>query len=394
MLVGDALGQARLGVCDAIRPLVEHLDRSGANPAILGLEQLVEQRIVNQIQSLINPQCLKLSLLVRLRCRPFFQIGQHLAGTALLENTPGLFAVKTVRRSEHCQEGAVVEAGEVCFFNEWPLLDRHTPDAAVDVVAAFVAEVHLAVLDDGVRPVGDVQRSIGAELDVDRAKINTARTQHIRHLLSDVTRVLVADLEPDNTMRAKVAGDRVALPVVREVRAADDLEAAEFRVTPRAHAVEQLGCAGVREIHRARHAVAEPLPAGAVSDKGLAERIVVVPPRIAEAAQENLSFERLGSQSPHAAALEAQHIVRRLHVRPDVNRLVEVQPPIEAPAQRVQNVVRVLGAETGHHHAGLVGLAIAVGIPQMKQLGTLGNINPAVARLDAGRDQQVIGKDG
>ena len=86
--------------------------------------------------------------------------------------------------------------------------------------------------------------------------------------------------------------------------------------------------------------------------------------------------------------------MRRLHVRPDVNRLVEVQPPIEAPAQRVQNVVRVLGAETGHHHAGLVGLAIAVRIPQMKQLGALCNINPAVARLDAGRDQQVVGKDG
>ena len=329
-----------------------------------------------------------------MRCLPFPQIGQHLVDTALLENTSGLFAVKTVRRSEHCQEGAVVEAGEVCFFDERPILDRHPPDTTVDVVAAFVAEIDLAVLNDGVRPVGDVQRSIGTELDVDRAKINTARTQHIRHLLSDVTRVLVADLEPDNAMRAKVTGDRVALPIVREVRAADDLESAEFRITPRAHAVEQLGCAGIREIHRARHAVTEPLSAGAVGDKRLAERIVMVSPRVAEAAQENLSLECLGPQSPHAPTLKAQHLVRRLHVRPDVNRLVEVQPPIEAPTQRVQNVVRVLGAEAGHHHAGLVGLAIAIRIPQMKQLGTLSNINTAVARLDAGRDEQIVGKDG
>ena len=162
MNVSYALGQARLGVWDTIRPLIEHLNRSGANPAVLGLEQLVEQRIVNQIQSLKSPQCLKQSLLIRLLCRPFSQIRQHLAGTAFPENTPGLFAVKSVLRSKHCQKSAVVEAGEVCLFDERPPLYCHTPDAPVDVVAAFVAEVHLTVLNDGVRPVGNVESSIRA----------------------------------------------------------------------------------------------------------------------------------------------------------------------------------------------------------------------------------------
>ena len=49
MFVGDVLGQARLGVGDTIRPLVEHLNGGGSHPGILGREQFVEQRIVNQI---------------------------------------------------------------------------------------------------------------------------------------------------------------------------------------------------------------------------------------------------------------------------------------------------------------------------------------------------------
>ena len=55
--------------------------------------------------------------------------------------------------------------------------------------------------------------------------------------------------------------------------------------------------------------------------------------------------------------------------------------------------MRILGAKPGHHHTRLVSLAIAIRIPQMKQFGTLGNINTAVPRLDAGRDQKVLGKD-
>ena len=44
------------------------------------------------------------------------------------------------------------------------------PDAAVLVVAARVAEVHFAVVDDRVAPVGDVERAVGAELHINGAE--------------------------------------------------------------------------------------------------------------------------------------------------------------------------------------------------------------------------------
>ena len=266
---------------------------------------------------------------------PFFQGGQHAFLAPLLKNTPCFFTIKSVERFQPVQKVAARELRQVDFLDEWPILDCHAPNAPVNVIAAFVPKIDLAVLNDWVRPVGNVERAIGAELDVDRPEMDTPGTEYVRHLLRDVARALVADLEPDDAVRTKIAGDRVALPVVRKMRTANELESAEFRVTPRAHAVEQLRRSGVGEIHRPWHAVTEPLPPGAVRDKRLAELVVMMPPRVAEAAQENLGLERLRPQPPHTAALKPQHLVRCLHVRADVDRLVEVKPSIKPPPKRV-----------------------------------------------------------
>ena len=56
--------------------------------------------------------------------------------------------------------------------------------------------------------------------------------------------------------------------------------------------------------------------------------------------------------------------------------------------------MRVLGAEAGEDDARLVGLAVAVGVAEVEQLGAVGDVRAAVARLDAGRDQQAVGEDG
>ena len=56
--------------------------------------------------------------------------------------------------------------------------------------------------------------------------------------------------------------------------------------------------------------------------------------------------------------------------------------------------MRVLGAEAREDDARLVGLAVAVGVLEVQQLGAVGDVGAAVARLDAGRDQQAVGEDG
>ena len=54
----------------------------------------------------------------------------------------------------------------------------------------------------------------------------------------------------------------------------------------------------------------------------------------------------------------------------------------------------VLGAEAGEDDAFFVGLAIAVGVGEVQQLSTLGDIRAAVAGLDAGGDKEAVGEHG
>ena len=54
--------------------------------------------------------------------------------------------------------------------HERTALGRDPPDAAVRAVPPLVTKIDLAVLDDRVVPVGDVDRAVGAHLHVDRTE--------------------------------------------------------------------------------------------------------------------------------------------------------------------------------------------------------------------------------
>src|SRR5262245_62853180 len=100
-------------------------------------------------------------------------------------------------------------------------------------VAARVAEIHLAVLDDRIAPVRDVKRAVGAHLHVDGPERDVRRAQELM-LLARVARALLGDLEAHHAVGAEVARDGVALPLFREALALDQLEAAKLRITSRA----------------------------------------------------------------------------------------------------------------------------------------------------------------
>ena len=62
----------------------------------------------------------------------------------------------------------------------------------------------------------------------------------------------------------------------------------------------------------------------------------------------------------------------------DVDRLIEIQHPVHSPAERVENVVRVLRPEAGEQHAPHVGFAISVGIFEMDKLRTVGDVRSSI----------------
>ena len=58
----------------------------------------------------------------------------------------------------------------------------------------------------------------------------------------------------------------------------------------------------------------------------------------------------------------------------NIDALVEVEPSIRPPVQGVDDVMGVLGAEAAEDDALLVGLAVAIGVGEVEQLGGLADV--------------------
>ena len=159
------------------------------------------------------------------------------------------------------------------------------------------------------------------------------------------------------------------------MRAVDELEAGKLRVAARRHARHDAPPVFIREIHRAGHAPVDPAAARAIGEETLPPLIPGVAPRIAQALEEHL--QPLGARvvGEDGAGVHPHHAVGRLQMAVDVDALVKVQPPIRPPAQCVDEMVRVLGAEAGEDDALRVGLAVAVGVGEVEQLGGLADVS-------------------
>src|SRR5688500_539678 len=109
------------------------------------------------------------------------------------------------------------------------------------------------MLNDWIRPIGDVERAVGADFYVDGTEGDVGRAHQVWKFLCDVTGALIVDAEAHNAMRAKIARHDRALPIRREMFALDDLEAAEFRIISGTHAVQNFSRTFVSDIHRLRN---------------------------------------------------------------------------------------------------------------------------------------------
>ena len=331
---------------------------------------------------------------------PGLEGGLQFGDGELREFATGLFEFPAARRSQFGEQNGDRLAEQRLPGERLGVLRQNAPDAAADLVAARVAEVDFAVVDDRVGPVGDVDRAIGAHLQGDRAEGYVARADDVGQFLGHVTRLRsgvgaeVIEAEADDAMGAEVARDRVALPVGAEQRALHELEAAELRIGSRADAADEAagafggreGCAGEGPVH-----------AGAVGAGGqerLAGEVFLLAPGVDEALR--VDFETFGVRviGESYARVGADEAPRGLEVRVDVDRLVEVETAIDAPMQRVDDVVGIFGAEAAQDDATFREHAVIVGLREVEELGAGADVDAAeVIRRDAGRDEQTVRDD-
>ena len=133
---------------------------------------------------------------------------------------------------------------------------------------------------------------------------------------------------------------------------------------------------------------------GAGGEEGLAGGVFLLAPGVDEALR--VDFEAFGVRvvGEGDAGVGAHEAPRGLEVRVDVDRLVEVETAIDAPMQRVDDVVGVFGAEAAQHDAAIGEHAVGVRVREMQEFGAGADVDAAeVVRRDAGGDEQAVRDD-
>ena len=194
-----------------------------------------------------------------------------------------------------------------------------------------------------------------------------------------------------HTIPAKIIQHERALPVCWKMRILDDLQSALLRLAGTQSAQCALRTRRCLE-DTAREDEIDPLPARAIAGEALTPTVEFEAPRVDQSFADDLRPPCLRPELPHPAPHQPPYTVRRLHVRVNVDRLQKVQHPLRAPAEGVQQMVRVLRAETAQQDRALVRLQIPVRILQKQHLRRIRHIQTPITWHQRRRNVQSIGK--
>ena len=163
-------------------------------------------------------------------------------------------------------------------------------------VAARIAKIHFAMLNDRVGPIRNIKRSIRAKLYVNWPKRHIRAADKQRHLFRDVGGALFIDGESYHAIGAEIARDHLSLPILRELFAVDDFKAAEFWILSWTYPAEDSSRACVGHVHRARHNIVDAILASAIGREGLPILIELMPPTVNQPFHEHVQLHGVRAQ--------------------------------------------------------------------------------------------------
>ncbi len=259
-------------------------------------------------------------------------------------------------------------------------------------IPSRIAKIDFTVLNNRIRPIGDVNRPIRTNLDINRPEGVAQPSDQFRLLLGGIPASLFIDTEANNSMRSKITGDRRALPLLGELFTVKQFQPAILGIGTRADALQNPRCPGIGEIHRPGHSIGDALIPGPIGDKRLPIAIHLVSPRIAEALHKHTQLEGVRTKVPHPATVQPLHTMGRFNVAVDIDRLVHVKLTIMAPTQGVKDVVGIFSAKPGKDHPPLIGPAVAIRVLEMQQLGALPHVDPAIPGFNSRWNEKPLGE--
>src|SRR5439155_25647980 len=100
-------------------------------------------------------------------------------------------------------------------------------------------------LNDRIGPVRNIKSAVGTQLHVDRTKSHIFGSDQVGHFFGHVGRALLLDTEAHHAVRAEIARNHVALPFLRKMFAADNLQSAKLWIAAGTDAAESAARSGV-----------------------------------------------------------------------------------------------------------------------------------------------------
>ena len=94
------------------------------------------------------------------------------------------------------------------------------------LIATRVVEIDLPVLDDGVVPIGHVNRTVGAHRNVHRPERDVIRPENVFHLPGGIAAALLFQHKTVYPVGSEIVGDQAILPRFGQVATGNDIEPA------------------------------------------------------------------------------------------------------------------------------------------------------------------------
>ena len=274
-------------------------------------------------------------------------------------------------------------------------IHHHPVDAAVDPVAAGVAEVVLHVTDDRVLPIGEVDGAVGPHLEIGRAEVRVARRDDRLDLgRLGIAAVPLGELVLEDSLEADhVADEEIPLELGREVGAGEELD-------PRAGAgalvVNTRGATMLVHPIESRREDRAPVGNGAcaVDDDVIAPGIEGVAVRVGEAiggVEAELPCPRLILED-RAVGDAHRGAPRRFPLGMVEGPFLEVDRPRRIERKAIGGVVGVGSVEAADDPRLDVVIVVAVGVLEIKDVGALRDDHALPPELKAGRVVEITGK--
>ena len=389
----------REGVREAVALVDGDAHGLGTGARLGGFQQLAEKLRVHDVVPLVDPegfeQVVGVLDLGRVELLgPLLDGGDHLRGVVLVQLDLGALADVVFVLGQERDEVLDGLAVDLLRREERAAGVGQAVEAAVLVVAVRVTQMVLEVADEHLRPVHDVERAIGGDGDAGGAEVAGLLLVGLDEVrqegLALQAGAVLGDLRAEDALDGDhVRVEEVALPVVGEVTAAEDrgARAGAGRAIPE---LRVLGMgAFVQMTGEARAEVVG--VAGGVGDDVVAPVVEDAAVRVGEAVGHVAGqLVGLGFEAVDGTVGVAQHAVEGLDLGAVEHAVGEVDGASRFIADGVRLVVRVGGVHAGEQAFLPVGLAVAVGVADVPDVGRLDEDDAVLVELEAGRAVEAV----